>query len=109
MNLSQPDLAQQNWVDLNTRRSQGDIQGIIGSPPGWNGVGPKPARAYWVPVNSSDGLAKSRYAFWIEDNSFRANISQIDNPASPTTTASRVDNTTQPLDSANNSAQPPPE
>ena len=71
-------------TDLNVRRfgksslnPAGDVQGIIGSPPGWadsSPLGPKPARAYWVNLKGSNGLTTGRYAFWIEDESFRSNV-----------------------------------
>ena len=32
------DPVKQNWTDLNVRRSASDIQGVIGSPPGWTGA-----------------------------------------------------------------------
>ena len=75
MDLHEPDPTKQKWTDLNVRRVSGDVQGIIGSPPGWAGAGPKPARAYWINLNGSDGLTNARYAFWIEDDSFRLNTS----------------------------------
>ncbi len=114
MNLAEPDPAKQNWAELNVRRTSSDIQGVIGSPPGWTGVpsggagkGPKPARAYWVNQTGSDGRLVGRYAFWMEDNSFRANLNQIDNASQVRKESGpppmvRVDNTTQPLDGSGN-------
>ncbi len=100
MNVSEPDTTKQNFVDLNVRRSSSDTQGVIGSPPDWTGSTPKPARAYWVNLQGADGRTTGRYAFWIEDDSFRANISTI-GTLTPHQQAghNRIDNTTQPLDS----------
>ncbi len=50
-------------------------------------MGPKPARAYWVNQTGSDGRLTGRYAFWVEDESFRVNANYAsDNGA-------RLDNT----------------
>ena len=38
MNLGEPNPAKQNWTDLNVRRFNGDLQGVIGSPPDWVGL-----------------------------------------------------------------------
>ncbi len=73
------DPAQQNFTDLNVRRFAGDLQGVIGSPPDWSNVGPKPARAYWVNLKDSTGHKTGRYAFWIEDESFRTNVNYLGN------------------------------
>lgn len=105
MDLSVSDPAKQNWTDLNVRRTGTDVQGIIGSPPDWTAAGvtpkgPKPARAYWVDLKGIDGLATGRYAFWIEDESFRLNTSLAGGPSmvSPSATppSQPVDNTAQP-------------
>ena len=95
MNLGETDPTKQNWTDLNIRRfgksfanRNGDLQGIIGSPATWTStVGPKPARAYWVNLTGSDQKITGRYAFWIDDESFRTNA----NYASENTDA-RFDN-----------------
>ena len=117
MNLSEPDPAKQNFVDLNARRygpnaaspiaavkQYGDIWGAIGSPPDWTSpsstaaspVGPKPARALWVNLKDNNGLLTGRYAFWIEDESFRSNVNSVnfDNNNVPTDPImpSRADN-----------------
>ena len=94
-------------ADLNVRRSQGDLQGAIGSPPNWisNGttpVGPKPARALWVNLKSSTGLVTGRYAFWMEDESFRANSSYLGNVNQPSQPPIPPDNTARPKDSSGN-------
>ena len=84
-------------TDLNVRRfgksvanPYGDLQGVIGSPPGWTDnkpIGPKPARAYWINLKGNNGLVTGRYAFWIDDESFRANVDAIGNAAA----AARID------------------
>ena len=79
MDLSVSDPVTQNFTDLNVCRFAGDLQGVIGSPPGWatttpTPVGPKPARALWVNLKDSAGRLTGRYAFWMEDESFRTNI-----------------------------------
>ena len=69
-------------TDLNVRRFSGDMQGAIGSPPDWVATsphGPKPARANWVNLAGIDGRVTGRYAFWMEDESFRLNSSAADN------------------------------
>ena len=98
-------------TDLNVRRYAGDLQGIIGSPADWASgatrpLGPKPARALWINLKDADDLTlpagrqrvTGRYAFWIEDESFRANISNLGSTTDPTRTLgqARVDNTAQP-------------
>ena len=88
MNLGESDPTKQNWTDLNTRRVSGDLQGAIGSPSVWTGVGPKPARAYWINLKGSNGLITGRYAFWIDDESFRANNSLLSDATAPYDNAS---------------------
>ena len=116
MNVSVTDPAKQNFADLNVRRYAGDTQGVIGSPPSPGSTPPptatpKPARALWVnlktpakdsngnPLKDSSGnpleQSTGRYAFWMEDESFRANSSFLgantarpDNRAQPTPSAS---------------------
>ena len=94
MNLLQSDPTQQNFADLNVRHDSTDTKGIIGSPPNWTGTGPKPARAYWVNLKGDNNQVMGRYAFWIEDESFRANTSFLVDGIQP------PDNTIRPLDSA---------
>ncbi len=82
MDLSETDPVKQTWTDVNIRRVNGDIEGIIGSDPDWinslpSPKGPKPARAYWVNLTGSDGRLTGRYAFWIDDESFRANVNYV--------------------------------
>ncbi len=78
-----------NAVNLNARRNTVDTTGWIGTPPGYvnpqNTAGnilPKPFFAPWVEIKQQDGSASppviGRYAFWVEDESFRANIAYAD-------------------------------
>ncbi len=118
MNASLSDPTKQNFTDLNVRRYAGDTQGVIGSPPASLAGGatpsasptpsptPKPARALWVNLKSQakDATGQTvkdtggnpalqttgRYAFWIEDESFRANNSFLGG------NTTRPDNTAQP-------------
>ena len=107
VNLSQTDPTQQNYTDLNIRRFSGDLQGVIGSPPTWTTtapapVGPKPARALWVNMKGSDGRLTGRYAFWVEDESFRANLSYVSNPTVPTARPDNSANGVSMTDSSGN-------
>ena len=90
------DPASQIYADLNVRRNSGDAQGVIGSPPDWKGSAPKPARAYWVNMTDNANRQTGRYAFWIEDESFRTNVNAVnlDDTNAPTNpgTPARVDN-----------------
>ncbi len=96
MNVTQSDPTQQNFSDLNVRRYAGDTQGVIGSPPASPAAPsstPKPARALWVNLKGNDGRTTGRYAFWVDDESFRANNNFLsaastppDNPARPLVT-----------------------
>ena len=77
-------------VDLNSRRQFADTQGWLGTPPGYvhpttsnpdSPTFPKPVPVPWVEIKQSEGYPDptkaptvSRYAFWVEDESFRANI-----------------------------------
>jgi hypothetical protein len=97
-NNMQSNPALQTYTDLNVRRfgpstvyPNGDVQGVIGSPPNWTGTAPKPVRAPWVNITDSSGNVSARYAFWVEDESFRANVNYIGD-----STSARVDNTAQP-------------
>ena len=105
MNVSQSDPTQQNFADLNVRRQAGDTQGYIGSPPLVAGATPspsatpKPARAPWVNLKGNDGRTVGRYAYWVDDESFRANNSFFGAGTTP------PDNPSRPLD---NSSPPKP-
>ncbi len=79
-----------NTVDLNRPRFNGDRDGWIGTPPPpapstSEPTTPKPFRAKWIEVkehtnkvtNSGTPRVISRYAFWIEDESFKVNLNQL--------------------------------
>ena len=93
----QTDPKAQYCTDLNVRRFAGDLKGAIGSPADWvtsqttTPLGPKPARALWVNLQGSDKRVVGRYAFWMEDESFRANASYLGAGANP------PDNNTRPM------------
>lgn len=80
-----PTLTANTSTNLNARRQISDTQGWIGTPPGYTSAGslPKPVYVPWVNVQQQDGYTGNastapvvgRYAFWVEDESFRANIS----------------------------------
>ena len=79
-------------TDLNARRFQGDTQGWLGSPaivpPPKTAPTPVPVRVPWVEIKQQPDLKGStasladpenqpviaRYAFWVEDESFKANV-----------------------------------
>lgn len=68
----------ENSVDLNRPRFAGDTQGWIGAAPD----GRKPLRAKWVEVKEQATPGKAprtiaRYAFWVEDESFKVNLNQL--------------------------------
>ncbi|MBE7157541.1 MAG: hypothetical protein INR62_03745, partial [Rhodospirillales bacterium] len=76
-----------DYVNLNTRRYIGDTQGWLGTPPAsvYTGASPKPVWVPWVNVKQQDGVTAGatapvvgRYAFWVEDESFRTNLSYAD-------------------------------
>jgi len=72
-----------NSLDLNRPRSNTDTTGWIGTKPD----GRLPYRARWVEIHgtpsgatsASPGKTISRYAFWVEDESFRVNLNLLDN------------------------------
>lgn len=84
LNTSERDVSKHNFVDLNSRRYPHDSEGWIGSPPGHSDVdansspAPKPIRVPWVETKGSDGAVNARYAFWVEDESFRSNVNLAD-------------------------------
>jgi hypothetical protein len=60
-----------NSFDLNHARFSGDTQGWIGAPPG---AATRPEfRGQWLNLTNSDGKVTGRYAFWMEDESFKVN------------------------------------
>jgi hypothetical protein len=66
-----PVLDDTNSFDLNHARSANDTQGWIGAPPG---APSRPAfRGQWIEQKDSDGKVTSRFAYWVEDESFKAN------------------------------------
>ncbi len=93
-NSSSPDASKDKWtddnsLDLNRPRSNTDTTGWIGSTPA---DGRKPYRARWIevqgtppstqpaaPATPAPGKTISRYAFWVEDESFKVNLNMLDN------------------------------
>jgi hypothetical protein len=82
-----------NSIDLNRPRSNTDAAGWIGSAPSKPGdparTKPQPFRARWIDVKGQSGVTKdktvARYAFWVEDESFKVNLNMLDNNLSNTT------------------------
>ena len=77
-----------NSFDLNHARFSGDSNGWIGSPPRSNPGGgptptptPPPYRAQWIELKNSDNKVTARYAFWMEDESFKVNANLMGNTA----------------------------
>ncbi|HVF72192.1 MAG TPA: hypothetical protein VM940_11350 [Chthoniobacterales bacterium] len=60
-----------NSYDVNHARFSGDTQGWIGAAPG--SVARPELRAQWSNLTNSDGKVTARYAYWMEDESFKAN------------------------------------
>jgi hypothetical protein len=78
-----PDLwSDQNSVNLNAPRFYNDLQGWMGSPPSTENRAshPRPFRARWVelrsvnPLDNTPEKTLSRYAFWVEDESFKVHF-----------------------------------
>jgi Tfp pilus assembly protein PilX len=61
-----------NSYDLNHARIATDTQGTIGTPVG--AASRSEFRAQWINETDADGKATSRYAYWMEDESFKANV-----------------------------------
>ncbi len=92
------------YVDLNVRRAKDDSQGWLGSPlrpPPANAkpLPPRTVRVPWVNVTQADAAAGTiapvvaRYAFWVEDESFRANVNYAGTGDAPlSSTRVRQDN-----------------
>lgn len=82
LTTSVPDFSKRNFAEMNAPRYKGDTEGWIGSPPGHTdkdasgALVPKPFRAPWVELTDAKGSANGRYAFWIEDESFKTNVNQ---------------------------------
>ncbi len=67
-----PVLDATNSFDFNHARFAGDTQGTIGAP---FGTTPRPEfRAQWIDLKDSDGNVTGRYAYWMEDESFKVNV-----------------------------------
>ncbi len=66
-----PVLDDTNSFDLNHARSSNDTQGWIGAPP--NAASRPVFRGQWIEQKDSDGKLTSRFAYWVEDESFKAN------------------------------------
>ncbi len=74
---SLPVLDNTNSYDLNRARFSGDLQGVIGSPAG---AATRPEfRGQWVNVTDSEGKVTARYAYWVEDESFKSNVNLLGN------------------------------
>lgn len=72
-----PALDSTNSYDLNHARFSGDTQGWIGSPP--SAASRPEFRAQWTNLTNSDGKVSARYAYWMEDESFKANANLMGN------------------------------
>ncbi len=75
-----------NAFNLNHRRFAGDTQGWIGAPPAASpspapstSPTPPPFRGQWINLTDSDGKITGRYAYWMEDESFKANANLMGN------------------------------
>lgn len=70
-----------NSVDINQAASASDLYGWIGSPRGGQGAQGlrRPVRVPWVEIVHPDDptLPIGRYAFWIEDESFKLNLNRL--------------------------------
>jgi len=64
-----------NSVDLNRARFMGDATGWLGSPPG--AAGRRVIRVPWVELTDPEGRVTARYAFWIEDESFKLPLNRL--------------------------------
>ncbi|MGI9086677.1 MAG: hypothetical protein ACR2HH_02885 [Chthoniobacterales bacterium] len=63
-----------NAFNFNHQRFAGDTQGEIGAPPVPPTTSPPPPfRGQWINMTDSDGKITGRYAFWMEDESFKVN------------------------------------
>ena len=92
LNVAETNSRKQNFIDLNFRENPEDIQGWIGSPatptvpPGSTTPKPQSIKVPWVNVYDGSGELRdendnpriiSRYAYWIEDESFRCNANVL--------------------------------
>lgn len=95
LDLSGTDATQQKFVDLNRVRFAHDTQGWIGSPPSTVTVNaPQPVRVPWVEMKDANDRLTARYAFWVEDESFKANVNYaaLGVPTTPPDRRQRRDN-----------------
>jgi hypothetical protein len=72
---SLPILNQNNSYNLNHSRFFGDTQGWIGAPPGFATL--PEYRGQWIGVTDSSGKTTARYAYWVEDESFKVNTNMM--------------------------------
>jgi hypothetical protein len=75
-----PTLDDTNSYNFNHARSAGDVQGWIGSSPQWvagKPSAPQPFRGLWIDLKNSNGKSTARYAYWVEDESFKANVNLL--------------------------------
>ena len=116
-----------NSTNLNTRRFVGDTQGWIGTSPTYNYPTPAPilgapdhlpmpVTARWVEITQQyTGTASpapampvvARYAFWVEDESFRTNINYAGTGYTPPASPSPTPNFSERRDNAQNFALNP--
>ncbi len=70
------DVTGTNSVDLNTSAYDGDPNGWIGKlwNPATQQMETRPVRVPWVNMTDDKGNLVGRYAFWVEDESFRLNV-----------------------------------
>ena len=81
-----PTLDDTNSYNFNRARSAGDLQGWIGSSPQWLNSStapttPQPFRGQWINLVDSTGKTVGRYAYWMEDESFKGNVNLMGNKA----------------------------
>jgi hypothetical protein len=69
-----------NAYNFNHTRFSGDTQGWIGTAPG-AATAPQPLRGEWINLTDSDSKVTGRYAYWMEDESFKANANYMGNTA----------------------------
>ncbi len=73
-----------NAFNLNRPRTATDTIGLIGSSPQWLATTPTAPQAFrgkWINTTNSDTKVTGRYAFWMEDESFKANANLMGNTA----------------------------
>jgi hypothetical protein len=76
--LTDTPAATANAYNLNHQRFSGDSQGWIGAPPLPAPAGtPPPIRAQWINLTDSDAKVTGRYAYWVDDESFKTNVNLL--------------------------------